>query len=34
MKRLETRGGGNNLRYTQGFTIAEVLVTLGIFGVG
>ncbi len=33
MKRLETRGGGHNLTSTQGFTLAEVLVTLGIIGV-
>lgn len=33
MKRLETRGGMHNLNSTRGFTLAEVLVTLGIIGV-
>lgn len=33
MKRLETRGGMHNLSSTRGFTLAEVLVTLGIIGV-
>ena len=33
MKRLETRGGMQNLSSTRGFTLAEVLVTLGIIGV-
>lgn len=33
MKRLETRGGMHNLISTRGFTLAEVLVTLGIIGV-
>ena len=33
MKRFKTRGGGRNLSSNKGFTLAEVLVTLGVIGV-